>query len=29
VEKTNLIAMHVGSGASMCAIKDGKSIDTT
>ncbi|OJJ39211.1 hypothetical protein ASPWEDRAFT_103613 [Aspergillus wentii DTO 134E9] len=29
VEKTNVIAMHIGSGASMCAIKQGKSIDTT
>ncbi|OGE50681.1 hypothetical protein PENARI_c016G10063 [Penicillium arizonense] len=29
VEKTNIIAMHVGSGASVCAIKDGKSIDTS
>ncbi|KAL3470843.1 Acetokinase family-domain-containing protein [Aspergillus californicus] len=29
VGKTNLIALHVGSGASICAIKDGKSIDTT
>ncbi|KAJ5728481.1 Acetate/Proprionate kinase [Penicillium malachiteum] len=28
-EKTNLIAMHIGSGASICAIKDGKSIDTS
>ncbi|GKZ73422.1 hypothetical protein AnigIFM60653_010648 [Aspergillus niger] len=27
--KTNIIAMHIGSGASICAIKDGKSIDTT
>ncbi|KAJ5835031.1 Acetate/Proprionate kinase [Penicillium robsamsonii] len=29
IEKTNLIIMHVGSGASMCVIKDGKSLDTT
>lgn len=29
VEKTNLIAMHIGSGASICAIKDGKSLDTS
>ncbi|KAJ5750275.1 acetate kinase [Penicillium manginii] len=28
-EKTNLIVMHIGSGASICAIKDGKSIDTS
>jgi acetate kinase len=28
-EKTSLIAMHIGSGASICAIKDGKSIDTS
>ncbi|KAI9044384.1 putative acetate kinase [Aspergillus affinis] len=28
-EQTNIIAMHIGSGASMCAIKDGKSVDTT
>ncbi|EPS30189.1 hypothetical protein PDE_05139 [Penicillium oxalicum 114-2] len=28
-EQTNVIAMHIGSGASMCAIKDGKSVDTT
>lgn len=28
-EKTNLIAMHLGSGASMCVIREGKSIDTT
>lgn len=28
-EQTNLIAMHVGSGASLCAIKEGKSIDTS
>lgn len=27
--QTNLIAMHIGSGASMCAIKEGKSIDTS
>ncbi|KAJ5514097.1 Acetate/Proprionate kinase [Penicillium fimorum] len=29
IEKTNLIVMHVGSGASMCVIKDGKSLDTS
>ena len=29
VEKTNLIVMHIGSGASICAIKDGKSVDTS
>ncbi|KAJ5692791.1 acetate kinase [Penicillium macrosclerotiorum] len=28
-EQTNLIAMHIGSGASICAIKQGKSIDTS
>ena len=28
-EKTNLIVMHIGSGASICAIKDGKSVDTS
>lgn len=28
-EKVNVISMHIGSGASICAIKDGKSIDTT
>ncbi|KAL5338731.1 Acetokinase family-domain-containing protein [Aspergillus crustosus] len=28
-EKTNLIALHIGSGASICAIKEGKSIDTS
>ncbi|CEJ56220.1 Putative Acetate kinase [Penicillium brasilianum] len=28
-EQTNMIAMHIGSGASMCAIKEGKSIDTS
>ncbi|THC90484.1 hypothetical protein EYZ11_010048 [Aspergillus tanneri] len=28
-EQTNLIALHIGSGASVCAMKDGKSIDTT
>ncbi|KAL4896991.1 Acetokinase family-domain-containing protein [Aspergillus ambiguus] len=27
--QTNLLALHLGSGASMCAIKDGKSVDTT
>ncbi|KAL4918518.1 Acetokinase family-domain-containing protein [Aspergillus aurantiobrunneus] len=29
IEKTNLIALHVGSGASICAIRDGVSIDTS
>ncbi|KAF7619436.1 hypothetical protein AFLA_001062 [Aspergillus flavus NRRL3357] len=29
VEKTNVIAMHIGSGASVCAIKEGRSIDTS
>ncbi|OQO13734.1 hypothetical protein B0A48_01964 [Cryoendolithus antarcticus] len=29
IEETNLIALHLGSGASCCAIKGGKSIDTT
>ncbi|KAM0116708.1 hypothetical protein ACP6JC_006686 [Aspergillus fumigatus] len=29
VEETNIIAMHLGSGASMCAIRNGKSVDTT
>ncbi|KAH8692720.1 putative acetate kinase [Talaromyces proteolyticus] len=28
-DKTSLIVMHIGSGASVCAIKDGKSIDTS
>lgn len=28
-EETNIIAMHLGSGASVCAIKDGKSWDTS
>lgn len=28
-EKTNIIAMHIGSGASVCAIKEGGSIDTS
>lgn len=28
-EETNLIVMHIGSGASICAIKEGKSIDTS
>ncbi|KAJ5132488.1 hypothetical protein N7448_006646 [Penicillium atrosanguineum] len=28
-EKTNLIVMHIGSGASICVIKEGKSIDTS
>ncbi|KAE8150138.1 putative acetate kinase [Aspergillus avenaceus] len=29
VEDTNIIAMHIGSGASICAIKQGKSVDTS
>lgn len=29
VDKVNLIVCHLGSGASMCAIKEGKCIDTT
>lgn len=29
VEELNIIALHLGSGASACAIKQGKSIDTT
>lgn len=29
VDETNLIVCHLGSGASMCAIKEGKCIDTT
>lgn len=29
LEQTNLITLHLGSGASMCAIKEGKSIDTS
>jgi acetate kinase len=28
-EKTSLIVMHIGSGASICAIKNGESIDTS
>jgi acetate kinase len=28
-DKTSLIVMHIGSGASLCAIRDGKSIDTS
>ncbi|EAU35051.1 conserved hypothetical protein [Aspergillus terreus NIH2624] len=28
-DQTNLLALHLGSGASMCAIKEGKSVDTT
>ncbi|KAJ5341131.1 Acetate/Proprionate kinase [Penicillium brevicompactum] len=28
-DKTNLIVMHIGSGASICAIKNGESIDTS
>lgn len=27
--QTNLIAFHIGSGASICAIKDGESVDTS
>ncbi|OJJ51643.1 hypothetical protein ASPZODRAFT_148891 [Penicilliopsis zonata CBS 506.65] len=29
VDQTNLIAMHLGSGASLCAIREGRSIDTS
>lgn len=29
LEKTNLVTIHLGNGASMAAIKNGKSIDTT
>ncbi|KAJ5960430.1 Acetate/Proprionate kinase [Penicillium vulpinum] len=29
IEKTNLIVMHIGSGASICAIKNGESMDTS
>ncbi len=29
VEDTNIIACHLGSGASVCAIKNGKSLDTS
>lgn len=29
VNQTNLIVLHLGSGASACAIRDGKSFDTT
>ena len=29
INETNLIVCHLGSGASMCAIRDGKCIDTT
>ncbi|OOF99767.1 hypothetical protein ASPCADRAFT_503728 [Aspergillus carbonarius ITEM 5010] len=29
LEQTSLITMHIGSGASVCAIKDGQSVDTT
>ncbi|KAJ5861374.1 Acetate/Proprionate kinase [Penicillium soppii] len=29
IEKTSLIVMHIGSGASICAIKNGQSIDTS
>lgn len=28
-EDTSIIALHLGSGASACAIKDGKSVDTS
>ncbi|PLB36155.1 putative acetate kinase [Aspergillus candidus] len=28
-EKTSVIALHAGSGASICAIKDGESVDTS
>jgi acetate kinase len=28
-EETSLIVTHLGSGASICAIKDGKSVDTS
>ncbi|QIX00348.1 hypothetical protein AMS68_005865 [Peltaster fructicola] len=28
-DQTSIIALHLGSGASACAIKDGKSVDTT
>ncbi|KKK24672.1 acetate kinase [Aspergillus rambellii] len=28
-EQTNLIALHIGSGASVCAIQNGRSVDTT
>lgn len=29
VEQTNLITLHLGNGSSMCAVKGGKSVDTT
>lgn len=29
ISQTSIIALHLGSGASMCAIKDGRSVDTT
>ena len=29
VEKSNFISVHLGNGASVCAIKDGKSVDTS
>ncbi|MBR3091091.1 MAG: acetate kinase [Bacteroidetes bacterium] len=29
IEDTNIISLHLGNGASICAIKNGKSIDTT
>ncbi len=28
-DKVNIINLHIGNGASLCAIKDSKSIDTT
>lgn len=28
-ENVNIIICHLGSGASMCVVKDGKSLDTT
>lgn len=29
IESTNIVALHLGSGASVCAIRAGKSIDTS
>ncbi|THH08011.1 hypothetical protein EW145_g2996 [Phellinidium pouzarii] len=29
IEKTTLVVMHLGSGASVCAIRDGKSVDVS
>ncbi|OJD18149.1 acetate kinase [Emergomyces pasteurianus Ep9510] len=29
IESTNIVALHLGSGASVCAIRNGKSIDTS